>query len=153
MPNRFLVVAAALTVVGCGGRARPAAVAPTGGSYTTQVNTYLAREAGVARNNGFSRNVAGPVHGTLSNLATGTHEMEVVAGNRYILFGACDNDCTDLDLKIYNPDGTVLAQDIATDDIPTLVFQPSTSARYRVEVIMAHCNRSPCFYGVQLMAK
>jgi hypothetical protein len=153
MPKRLLAVAITLTVAGCGGGARPRAVAPSGGSYTAQVDTYLAREATAARNNGFTRAVAPPVHGVLDNLAKTTHDMDVIAGNQYILFGACDNDCTDLDLRIYNPDGTVLAQDIATDDIPTLIFQPTMSARYRIEVIMAHCNRNPCFYGVQLMAK
>jgi hypothetical protein len=70
-----------------------------------------------------------------------------------VLFGQCDNDCTDLDLKIFDPNGTMLMQDVAVDDHPTLEFKAYTSGHLRVEVIMARCNVNPCFYGLELLAR
>ncbi|MFI5279033.1 MAG: hypothetical protein ACHQU1_00950 [Gemmatimonadales bacterium] len=138
-----------LASAGCAGHR----ASTTGGTYTNQVDTYLARQANVERNQGYSRWVAGPVHGRLANAASTSHQMDVVGGVSYVVFGQCDNDCTDLDLKLYDPDGSVIMQDVAIDDHPTLMFSPKTTGRLRVEVIMAHCNVNPCFYGVELMAR
>ena len=153
MTKRFLASAVlAVAAAGCGGHTRTAATAPRG-TFTGQVDTYLARETANARTQGYTTHVAGPVHASLNNAATTTHNMTVVAGVHYVLYGACDNDCTDLDLKIYDPNGTLLMQDVAVDDQPTLAFVATTSGSLRVEVIMARCNHNPCFYGLQLMAK
>ena len=139
---------------GCGGRSQPSTLAPSGGNqYTQQVDRYLARLAGNASAQGYTRLAAGPVHGYLRDNETASHTMEVTGGNSYVLMGACDNDCTDVDLKIYDQGGTLLMQDIAVDDTPVLLFQANGSGRYRVQVIMATCNRNPCYYGIQLMAR
>jgi hypothetical protein len=144
----------ALAVAGCGGGARPAAsVAPSGGTYTNQVRGYLLRQQGVLQGQGFTRLAAGPVFGSLTHSSTTTHSMTVVSGNQYVLHGACDNDCTDLDLKIYDQTGALLMSDVAIDDHPTLMFSAVSGGTYRVEVIMARCNRNPCYYGVQLLSK
>jgi len=150
------VTLVAAVTAGCGGgsRSQPATLTPTAGNtYTAQVDGYLARLANNARGQGYNRIVAGPVHGSLRDDETTTHMMDVVGGNQYVLMGACDNDCTDVDLKIFDTAGNLLMQDIAVDDTPVLLFTATGSGSYRVQVIMATCNRSPCFYGVQLMAR
>ena len=141
---------AAFAVAGC---AHPSGPSPSGGTYTSQVDRYLARQADQERGQGFTRWVAGPVHGRLNNGASSSHQMDVISGNQYVVFGQCDNDCTDLDLKLWDPDGSLIMQDVAVDDHPTLVFAPKTTGRLRIEVIMAHCNVNPCYYGVELMAR
>jgi hypothetical protein len=156
--KRLAVVVLALAAAGCGGGSRaasqPSTITPTGGNtYTAQVDTYLSRLGSNARNQGYTRMAAGPVYGSIRDDETASHTMEVVGGNQYALMGACDNDCTDVDLKIYDQSGTLLMQDIAVDDTPVLLFTANGSGRYRVQVIMATCNRNPCFYGVQLMAR
>jgi hypothetical protein len=154
MSVRSLAIALlALTAIGCGGRARPAPVTSVRGEYTTQVEGYLARLANNARGQGFNRNVAGPVYGSLNDDATASHELTVVSGVQYVIFGACDNDCRDVDLKIFDTQGNLQLQDIAVDDTPVLTFTANTSGKYRVDVVMATCNRNPCYYGVQLMAR
>jgi hypothetical protein len=150
MTTRVLTVVLVALAAGC---ARPSGVAPSGGRYTNQVDTYLARQAETERGQGYTRWVAGPVHGRLRNGNSGTHSMTVVGGNSYVLFGQCDNDCTDLDLKIYDPNGTLLMQDVAVDDHPTLEFKAYTSGQLRVEAIMARCNVNPCFYGLELLSR
>jgi len=162
---RSRLVAALLATgaaVGCGGHSAspastaaptPAAAPETGNHYTQQVDGYLARLASNARAQGYTRLAAGPVYGSLRDDETATHSMDVVGGNSYALMGACDNDCTDVDLKIFDEKGVLLMQDIAVDDTPVLTFQASGSGRYRVQVIMATCNRNPCYYGIQLLAR
>ena len=72
------------------------------------------------------------------------------SGRSYIILGVCDNDCSDVDLRLYGPDGSTVIQDLATDDHPTLSFTAPSTGNYRLEVIMATCRQSPCYYGVQL---
>jgi hypothetical protein len=67
-----------------------------------------------------------------------------------VILGVCDNDCSDVDLRLYGPDGSTVIQDLATDDHPTLNFTAPSTGNYRLEVIMATCRQSPCYYGVQL---
>jgi hypothetical protein len=132
--------------------AQPASAVPRG-EYTTQVDGNLVRLAGNARSQGYNQIVSGPLYGRLADDASEAHEMVVVGGNDYALFAACDNDCSDLDLKIYDPAGSLVMQDVAVDDTPVLTFTAHSSGKYRIETVMATCSRNPCFYGLELMAK
>lgn len=155
MSLRSMAVLLLPLAAACGGsRPAPSGITPTGrGAYTAQVQGYLERLANNARGQGYRRNVAGPVYGNLNDDAQATHEMTVVGGNQYVLFGACDNDCSDVDLKIYDVSGSLQMQDVAVDDTPVLTFTANSSGKYRVVVAMATCRTNPCYYGVQLMAR
>ena len=148
----LVLAAAALAAAGCG-HSHPARAAVPRGEYTTQVDGNLVRLGSNARTQGYTRIVAGPIYGRLSKDMTESHELAVVGGNDYALMGACDNDCSNLDLKVYDTSGTLQLQDVAADDTPVLTFTANSTGRDRVEVVMAACSRNPCFYGVQLMAK
>jgi hypothetical protein len=104
---------------------------------------------GTALRNGFQP-VTAMVSGTLTNSSTTSHSVSLNAGRQYAIIGVCDADCPDLDLKLYGPDNSLIAQDIATDDYPTLTFTAAFTGNYRLEVIMATCRVNPCAYGVQL---
>jgi hypothetical protein len=147
-----MIAGAALAAAGCG-HSHPAAAAIPRGEYTTQVDGNLVRLSSNARTQGYSRIVGGPIYGRLSKDATESHEMSVVGGNDYAIMGSCDNDCSNLDLKVYDTAGTMQMQDVANDDTPVLTFTANSTGRYRIEVVMSACSRNPCFYGVQLMAK
>lgn len=145
----FLPLAAAA----CGGAHSTSGATPVRGQYTAQVQGYLVRLATNARAQGYTRNVAGPVYGNLPDKGSSTHDMTVASGVDYALIGACDNDCTDVDLKISDAAGNVIMQDIAVDDTPVLLFHSNSAGKWRVRVVMATCNRSPCYYGIQLLAR
>jgi hypothetical protein len=146
------LLAAAALAAGCGHSHAARPIIPRG-EYTTQVDGNLVRLGSNARAQGYSRVVAGPIYGRLSKDMTEAHELAVVGGNDYALMGSCDNDCSNLDLKVYDTAGTMQLEDVAEDDTPVLTFTANSTGRYRVEVIMKACSRNPCFYGVQLMAK
>lgn len=153
MRLRPLAVALLPLAAACGGRSRATNVTAPTGVYETQVQGYLARLKTNAEGQGYRRLVAGPVYGSLNDDASATHEMTVVGGNQYVLFGACDNDCRDVDLKIYDTNNNLQLQDVAVDDTPVVTFTANGSGKYRIVVVMATCNRNPCYYGVQLMAR
>jgi hypothetical protein len=117
------------------------------------VTSILGRLSNNAGAQGYNRNVAGPVYGSLNDDASGTHEMTVAGGNQYVLFGACDRDCSDVDLKIYDTNNNLVMQDVAVDDTPVLTFTANGSGKYRVVVVMAACRQNPCYYGIQLKAR
>jgi len=150
--HRFAVGLLVVAVAACGG-ARAPRTSSGPSEYTVQVRGYLERLGSNAEKQGFSRVVSGPVYGSLNDDAEGSHDMTVSGGTEYVIFGACDNDCTDLDLLIYDADGGLVRRDVAADDRPVLVFTPRKSGKYKIKVVMAICADEPCRYGLQLNAK
>lgn len=70
----------------------------------------------------------------------------------YLILGVCDEDCDDLDLRLYSGT-TLIDEDVATDDYPVVEHSPSITRELRLEVIMAGCEVSPCRYGVAVYEK
>jgi hypothetical protein len=152
--NRLALGLLLASIAACGGGARSAGSGGAAASeYTQQVKGYLDRLSDNAVKQGYGRVVAGPVYGSLADDAKGSHDMTVVAGREYVLFGACDNDCTDLDLLIYDGSGDLVRRDVATDDRPVLIFTAAKAGKYRIQVVMATCSDEPCRYGLQLNSK
>jgi len=121
-------------------------------TYQQQITNQLTRAAGILSPRGYAADRA-PVMG---NLNAGNQEsvlMNLNAGIQYALLGVCDNDCHDVDLRVYDPIGNMVGEDVATDDTPVVEFVASTGGQYRVSVIMAACNQNPCYYGVQVFVK
>jgi hypothetical protein len=74
-------------------------------------------------------------------------------GISYAFMGVCDEDCHDVDLRLYDPDGDEVASDVRSDDWPIVTVTPPFKGTYRVRVVMANCSRNPCFYGIGLFTK
>jgi len=146
------VLAAAALLPGCAtGGARGGASAP-GDQWTATVLRQLSTVDGVARNEGMQR-LGNPLVGSIAAGSSATLEVNLKAGRRYRLFGVCDNDCSDLDLRLVDPSGTTVAEDVDTDDVPILAHTAQRSGSYRVQVIMARCSANPCRYGVSLYGR
>lgn len=71
------------------------------------------------------------------------------AGVFYSIVGVCDDDCTDLDLALYDPSGEMIDLDLPADDYPEVSVTPSGSGAYRFRVLMSDCEIGPCRFGVQ----
>jgi hypothetical protein len=74
--------------------------------------------------------------------------INLSAGKSYGIVGVCHRDCRDLDISLYDSRGNRIASDLEDDDIPTITINPSRSGTYRVQVDMASCNTSNCYYGI-----
>jgi hypothetical protein len=92
--------------------------------------------------------VRGPLGGSLDEGATINYSFQLVAGRSYTILGVCDNDCSDLDITMYDPPGNEVAQDVLTDDKPVASHTARRSGRYRATISMASCSTGACFYAV-----
>lgn len=86
--------------------------------------------------------------GALRRGASETVRLQLDAGVTYMLRGACDTDCDDVDLRIFDPDGTLLESDVAADDFPVLILTAAVSGEHTVRVTMASCDTSICYYSL-----
>jgi hypothetical protein len=140
------VVAVALTLaLGC-------AVATQAGaqnSYQQQIRNQLATASDTVRAHGYSADREAMM-GSLNASAKETMMVNLQGGARYAIVGVCDNDCSDVDLRLWAPDGNKLAEDILLDDTPVLEFTATVTGQYRLSVEMATCRTNPCYWGVQV---
>jgi hypothetical protein len=86
--------------------------------------------------------------GSLARGASETVRLRLDAGVTYMLTGACDTDCDDVDLRLYGPGGKLLDSDLSDDDFPVLGVTPAVSGEYSVRVTMARCDTSVCYYSL-----
>lgn len=63
--------------------------------------------------------------------------LEVYLGADQIVTGVCDSDCYDLDLHLFDVDGNLVSQDVATDAAP-IVAAPWEGTFY-LQVDMVNC--------------
>jgi len=131
------------------------AVSPAHGQSSWQqvVNNELATLSSRARQQGFTSMVGQTLTGALNPRAMEDRSVTLVGGGNYIVFAACDQDCTDVDLRVFGPDGQLLGEDIQTDDRPVVLFTAAASGTYRITVMMAACSQAPCYWGAQVMTR
>jgi len=121
-------------------------------SYQQQIRSQLATASNSIRGNGYTSDRE-PMMGSLNASANEGMMVNLQGGVRYAIVGVCDNDCTDVDLRIWDPSGTKLAEDILTDDTPVLEFTATVTGQYRLSVEMATCSTNPCYWGVQIFRR
>jgi len=118
-------------------------------TWTIQVNNQFRK---YEQQLGLSNQSHEVVTGSLDNENTEWVVVNLSKGNTYYLLGVCDNDCSDLDLKLYDSN-TMISEDIASDDYPLVSVTPTADTQYRVQVVMASCSLSPCRYGLAVYMK
>ena len=90
--------------------------------------------------------------GRMGEGKTDSWTLNFEKGTTYRIVGACDKDCSDLDIEIL--DGSeVLTRDILDDDAPIVTVSPKASGQLRVKVTMAKCSDEPCFFGFGIFQK
>ena len=92
--------------------------------------------------------VRGPLGGSLNEGNSVTYSFNFVAGRSYTVLGVCDNDCSDLDITLYDSDGDVVDRDLLDDDKPVVSVSGKSGGRYRMNVSMASCSTGVCYYSV-----
>ncbi|MEM7572930.1 MAG: hypothetical protein AAF433_08515 [Bacteroidota bacterium] len=71
----------------------------------------------------------------------------------YKIIAVCDQDCEDIDMKIYDENGKLLDEDVAEDDVPIVELTPRTTGRYRVYLKMYDCDVEPCKVGIAVYGR
>ena len=109
--------------------------------YEEQVAGYLQQATDEFASNG-TRKIGGTQYGTAGS--TGSRFMFEASAASTIV-GVCDNDCTDMDLKIYDASGNLVGEDVLVDDVP--IVEIPGAGRYTAEVLMPGCSTSICYYA------
>ena len=143
--------AAALCAIGLTLGAAPAFAQDQ--DFEQQARTYL--DAGMAAHeaNGYQRQRGIPDL-VLPLTIEGPHlwEVQLRANTNYRVYGACDNDCSDLDMEIYGSDGALVDRDVATDDTPYVQITPTSSGRYYVRTWVYACASEPCYSAFRVVS-
>ena len=80
-------------------------------------------------------------------------QVELAGGTAYRVIGACDDDCTNMDLELIDVStGGVVASDMLDDDFPVVSFTPQANGRYIVRLLMQTCGVAPCFAGARVLS-
>ena len=121
-------------------------------TYQTQIANQFASLMPMMTQRGYAP-VGERMMGSLNDDGDESILVSLTAGTHYVIVGACDNDCSDVDLQVFNNQGTKLGEDMETDDKPVVEITPSYTGQFRVKVLMATCRTNPCYYGVQVFAQ
>lgn len=78
--------------------------------------------------------------------------MDIAAGSEIVIAGFCDQDCSDLDMRV-SRNGTLLGEDILDDDAPMVRLQGYGGGEVRVRIEMPACSVAPCAFRVMVFGK
>jgi hypothetical protein len=137
-----------------------AALALTALPATAQVPDPFARELAqklaqgerLITDDGYSR-AAGPFAGGLPAGNARRNTVTLRAGQQYRILGVCDERCRDFDLRVFGPNGALVAQDILEDAVPIVRITPTATGRYDIEAIMVRCTAAPCWYAYNVYSR
>jgi hypothetical protein len=83
----------------------------------------------------------------VANGTTARTTLTLIGGTRYTLVAVCDQDCSDLDLRVL--DGSyLLGEDTGTEASAAVELIPARDVRLTVEAVMVTCAQSPCHFAV-----
>jgi hypothetical protein len=78
--------------------------------------------------------------------------LPLVANQAYTFIGACDGDCTNVDIELVDmTTGGVVASDMLPDDYPVVNYTPTANGQYMVRLLMQACTTAPCFAGTRAL--
>lgn len=79
-------------------------------------------------------------------------QLHLQAGTPYRIIGACDNECSNVDLELIDSSGAVVASDALPDDYPIVDHTPAAAGIYQIRVMMMTCTLAPCYAGARVLS-
>lgn len=120
--------------------------------YEAVVRAQLVAIKSIGEGEGF-RHTFDDHYDLLGNQASDDYTFELKSGREYFIAAVCDQDCSDLDLKLFDENDNVIAEDALVDDAPIVRVTPRWSGKFRLNVTMFDCGNAPCFYGISVMGR
>ena len=115
--------------------------------WTVQVRQQLIGSAVAAGYNGLELTHE-PHTGVLDDEEAFVVNLRLHAGTTYVVAGACDEDCGDLDLQLFDENWNAVSTDTEADDRPVVSVTPIRTTVFHIRTIMADCKASPCAFGL-----
>ena len=120
--------------------------------WSSQVRRQLIKVAFAAGFGGYSM-THDPFVGSLDHRNYQDVTFNLKSGRSYRIFGVCDGDCRDIDLRLYDENSNLISSDILSDDTPMVTVTPGWNATFTVRASMISCSSSPCRYGLGAFAQ
>ncbi len=120
--------------------------------WTEQVRTQIRLSDTLWRGAGYSKSYD-DYFGGLREGRSNTVSLNLRRGYTYKIIGLCDNDCSDIDLSIYDENNNLIDRDILVDDLPILNVSPRRTGPFSLNISMADCRIEPCRYAVTVYFK
>lgn len=90
---------------------------------------------------------------TLNQGGSTSFGVTLEKGWGYKLIGICDNDCSDIDMILYDENDNQISRDVGSDSMPMVEVSPKWTGRFFLKVVMARCSNDPCVFGVVILGK
>ncbi|MEL7361747.1 MAG: hypothetical protein AAFN13_06720 [Bacteroidota bacterium] len=142
---RYLLVLLALTFVGS--LTASAQNQRVDNRYQRDIDRKLAVMDYLMSDRGFSRSHDHTIDFLYEGQRDG-YTLNLDAGRTYHFMATCDEDCNDIDLRLYTYNGRLIQSNTRSDSLPIITFRPSYSGTYRIEADMYSCSTEPCYYGI-----
>ncbi len=120
--------------------------------FARELAQRLARAESLLSERGYAR-AAGPFAGGLNAGEVRRVSITLRAGQDYRIVGVCESRCSDMDLRLFGPNGGPVAQDILTDAVPIIHVRPQATGAFEVETAMVRCNATPCWYAFNVYSR
>lgn len=101
---------------------------------------------------GFAHAV-GPLSGALASNRAAQLPLTLRAGQEIRIVGVCDQACEDLDLRVLNPRGDIIALDTRGDDHPVVDLRAEMFGQHTIEVGMIDCRAPRCRFAVNVYTR
>lgn len=175
MVRQFLLAAAALALAACNQGSGPALPETQEGAQApTELQASTAQQANVTPEvrQQLIQQIGDLLSQSQSQLAPNTQRAEglvdeiapmqpgtdhrwqvnLTGGQAYRILGACDGDCTNVDIELIDVrTGGVVASDVLPDDYPVVDYTPSANGQYIVRIMMQACSVAPCYAGARVL--
>lgn len=86
--------------------------------------------------------------GSLNQGQSRNYAVGLNANTSYMISAQCDQDCTDIDMWLYDENGNLIDEDTLDDDYPILEVSPIRSAEFQMRIQMFSCSIEPC--GIEI---
>ncbi len=78
--------------------------------------------------------------------------LDLRAGVNYRIFGACDDDCSDMDMEVYGADGMLAERDDNRDAAPFVQITPALAGPAYVRLWVYECAAEPCAVAARVVS-
>lgn len=110
-----------------------------------------AEQAGAEQ--GYAR-AAGPFAGGLEQGGARGFPVTLRAGQSYRIVGVCDGRCRDLDLRLIDASGRIVAREEPAGAASVIELRPVVTGVYTIEARMAQCTAAgECFYAFNIYSR
>jgi len=133
-----------------------ALVASPTASAQPDLRDYLTRQLDSQEPDNAQRGFAhavGPLSGMLASSRAAQLPLTLRAGQEIRIVGVCDQSCDDLDIRVLNPRGDIIALDTRGDDHPIVDPRAEMPRQHTIEGGMIDCNAPRCRYAVNVYTR